>query len=108
MRKGDNKLFLDLDKLSTMLNLRRCGTAYDTLALYYQCDRTSIEEQCKKYGVYPEIEVLGVRAVVKLFLDDIDKDNLWEVDNGMKYNKGRTYEDYLLKQYPHRKIPSYS
>ncbi len=96
MRKGDSKLFRNKQVLCDMLTLRTYNWSFTSLALLFGCDRTSIEDQCKKYGAIPGGEVYTIERIVRDVIKPMT-DTIWEVRNGELVNKGRSYADYLKR-----------
>lgn len=105
MKLGNIKLFRDKFLLSEMLALRYNGWSFTSIAFLFSCDRKSIENQCRKYGIKPMEDVYTIERISNSAIKDLSE-NKWVERNGEKINKGMSYEDYLKKQYPHRKNAS--
>ncbi len=85
-----------------MLSLRVGGWSFTSIAFLFACDRKSVEKQCKKYDAKPEDKVYTIERITIHTIKPILEDK-WIERNGEKVNKGMNYEDYLSRQYPHRK-----
>lgn len=105
MRTGDKKIFIDQDKLYQLVNLRFGGYSISSLAYIFSCDPSSIRNQCDKYNVVPLEGVYTIERLASSILHEESEDSIWASDeNGIVYNKGRTYQEYLdLSRYPHIK-----
>lgn len=68
MRNGDSKLFLNKPKLSQMLELRLNGYALTSLAILFNCDRSSIAYQCDKFHARPLDQVVTFERILKQVL----------------------------------------
>jgi hypothetical protein len=93
MNYGGDKLFLRKEKLYLLVNLRRTGHTYKSIALFFNCDYSSVKFQCRKYHIEPLDEVYGVQAI----LESIPLPRQHEVReiDGERINVGRSYKDYL-------------
>lgn len=92
MNPGGDKLFLRKEKLYLLVNLRRTGHTYKSIALFFNCDYSSVKFQCQKYHIEPIDDVLGVQAILESFPASQEKTR--EVE-GKRINVGRNYKDYL-------------
>ena len=95
MLKGNTKLFLDKQKLYQMLNLRRNGLTITTLAIMFDCDHTSIQAQCDKYGIHPIDEVYGIERIIAQVIPFYQSQLRFRLVCGEKINIGRSYKEYL-------------
>lgn len=103
MRQGDTKLFKDKQKLYKMVNLRRNGWAFTSLELIFGCSRISIQDQCKKYQIYPLNEVFTIERIISKSFPKADpNERKWAMIGDNKVCLGRTYKEYQEK-YLHRK-----
>lgn len=103
MEKGNKKIFLDKQKLYTMVNLRQVGLATTSLSVIYGVNRSSIENQCDKYDIHPVGETFTIERIVGEVLPQ-PKESSWMVIDGEKINQGKTYKEYLeeSRKYAHR------
>lgn len=99
------RLFLNKKKLLELLTLRRSGWGITSLALYFNCDESSIRYQCDKYGVSPETKTerkdgrrrtVNVERVIAQTLTYFpQKMDRWVTVAGEKRAVGKTYKEYL-------------
>lgn len=91
-------IFADRSKLELMLVLRLSGFTPDTLAFMFGCDESSIKYQCKRNNVKPlggDISInTAIRQILATYLED-----RWEVIDGERINKGRSYADLVKERY---------
>lgn len=121
-----HKLFYDKQKLYTLVNLRRNGYAYTSLALIFKCDVSSVRHQCDKYMVVPEEEIYTIERIATEVITDlsgfttaeritahvlrqlkpyVSQPVRWEEADGTRYAMGKSYQEYLAEAgYPHRKL----
>lgn len=110
MKQGDKKLFLDRDKLTQMINLRRNGLTVTTLAIMFGCDYSSIRAQCDKYGIVPRVDVIyGIERIIAQIIPHYIQSKTFKVVNGEKINLGKSYAEYVTESLAKSKYPySYS
>jgi hypothetical protein len=85
-------VFNDKKKLEEMLNLRKAGWTYQSLAMIYGVDHSSIYGQCKKYGI-PKSPVninLNISSILVLL--------------EIRSKPAKSYSDYLVEE-RHRRFP---
>jgi len=104
MKKGNIKLFKDRWLLADMLALRTQGWSFTSLSILFSCDRTSIENQCKKYMAQPEEQVYTIERITVRVLKPLVADK-WKIVAGERINRGMNYADYLKKIPPRVHIP---
>lgn len=99
MRKNDTKIFLDKQKLTQMLNMRRSGYALTSLAIIFGVDRTSIAYQCDKYLIKPLEETYTLERIIEDVLEQVYKPEpeKFKVIDGHRINLGKTYAEYLAE-----------
>ena len=85
--------FKDKQLLDTMIAMRRQGWTYETLALIFKVDHSSIYKACK---------IRHIRRPQKTLSLDLPN-ILYEV--GIKPPKEKTYQDYLVED-KYRKYPN--
>lgn len=94
MKLGNVKIFKDKSKLYQITNLRINGYALTSLAFLFGCDRSSLGYHFEKYQIVPLVPVHTIeRIAVKAF--PIQPKSVWKEVNGVRYNLGRSYKDYL-------------
>lgn len=111
-KKSGTFIFIDKEKLVEMLGLRRAGWTFVALAEFYNCDRTSIRYQCRKYQIFPtktefisnSSEVfnpkrIATQIVVKIVPHKISN---WVIVDGERINTGKSYADYLKNISPYK------
>lgn len=113
MKKSYNFISKDFNKLLEMLSLRRAGWTFVALADLYNCDRTSLRYQCRKYQVFPDKkiyiknskEVFDPRRISHYIIVELypKKVSNWKVIDGEKINTGKSYADYLASLSPYKK-----
>lgn len=115
LKKIGKFVFSDPSKLLEMLNLRRAGWTFVSLSEYYNCDRTSLRYQCRKYQIFPHktvftfdphhLEVFDPKRITRTILLTIypKEDEKWTLIDGERVNLGRSYTDYLKRVSPYRK-----
>ena len=97
MRKGDKRIFDNKPLLYEMINLRLNGWAYTSLALYFNCDTGTIENQCKKYDIDKATDdIFSIERIISKTIPPIE-DNFIEID-GYRICKGHDYSYYLNHQ----------
>lgn len=102
----------DKNKFIEMLTLRRAGWTFVALAELFDCDRTSLRYQCRKYQVFPtktifiknSNEVFNPKRIAKQIVLEIypKKVSNWVVVDGEKINTGKSYADYLRTVSPYK------
>ncbi len=96
MKKGNKKIFLNKPRLYQMLNLRRNGLALTSLAVIYNCDRTSVAYHCKEYQIAPiDEEVYDLERIISQILPKAPQPT-FKIVNGERINLGKTYKEYLV------------
>jgi hypothetical protein len=98
MTKGKKKLFLDTEKLYTAMTLRRAGWGFEPISIIYECDRSSIRKQARKYIILPEVKYfypqkIALHIVTELNL--IDTKTEWADIQGERVCLGKSYADYI-------------
>lgn len=93
MTRTFKMIFNDKNKLNEMLELRRLGWTYVSLALIYNVDHSSIYAQCKKRHIKCPIRPisLDISALLKNIEVNVPKD--------------KSYKDYL-KEVRNRRFPN--
>lgn len=93
--------------LLEILELRRHGFSLDFLADLYDCDRTSLRYQCRKYQIFPHKtvfvrndkspEIFNPKRIISQIIMEISpkQNSSWILINGEKINTGKSYADYL-------------
>lgn len=112
MRQGDTRKFTDTDKLIELLELRRLGWTLTALAELFDCDRTSLRYQCRKYMVFPpktvfiknSNEVFDPKRIAHQIIIEIEppkppEESKWVEVDGERINIGMSYADYVKKQF---------
>lgn len=98
VRNSYVKVFVDKQKLYEMALLRRMGWTFTALAILYNCDRTSVRDQCRKYCIFPlGEEVFNPERIVTRILvkeNPVSK-TAWTIIDGEKVCLGRSYKDYF-------------
>lgn len=94
MIKGNKKIFLDKEKLYTMVNLRQAGFATTSLSIMFNVNRSSIENQCDKYLIKPLDQTFTIERILSDVLP-MPKESVWMVIDGRKVNQGKNYQDYV-------------
>ena len=69
MRKHDKRVFNKKDKLEKLIELRKEGWTYLSLAFIFGVDHSSIYYECKKYNVDNPTDTInfGPRTVLRIF-----------------------------------------
>ena len=97
MRKNDKKLFLNKESLYTMINLRINGFAISSLALLFNCDPSSIRNQCDRYEIVPLDDIYTIERIIhKTFPKP--SESRWKIVDGERINLGKSYKEYLNKR----------
>ncbi len=83
-----------------MTNLRRQGFSVNYLSSVFHCDKKAIRHQLKKYGVQRWEPVVSPYEGTKLCIKEglknlLAEENKWEIKDGERVNKGRSYAEYL-------------
>lgn len=93
--------------LLEILEFRRAGLSLNFLAELYNCDRTSLRYQCRKYQVFPtktifirndkSSEIFNPKRILHdIILKIIPPENSqWVIIDGERINTGKSYADYL-------------
>jgi hypothetical protein len=96
--------FNDNDKLIEALLLRKDGWTFVALAERYDCDRTTLRYQCRKYQIFPtkktfkknSNEVFDPKRIAAQIIVELQPNQSnWITVNGERINTGRDYKDYL-------------
>ena len=102
MRQGDSKIFeMNKENLYRALNLRRIGWSFSSIATHYGCDRTTVENQCAKYGIVPgDVDVVySIETIIRDTMPE-PPGSQWVVIGGERINRGRSYKDYFKGRTP--------
>ncbi len=112
MRKPRTSISKDKEILLEILDLRRAGWTFVSLAQLYDCDRTSLRYQCRKYQVFPikkiyiknSNEVFDPKRIAFHILQEMypAKVSNWVVVDGEKINTGKSYSEYLAALSPYK------
>ena len=112
VKKQYNLISQDLDKLLEMLSLRRDGWTFVFLAELFDCDRTSLRYQCRKYQIFPikkvftknSKEVFNPKRISHNILIEINpiEPSQWVDVDGERVNTGKSYSDYLKTISPYK------
>lgn len=114
VRVSKPKVFKDTDKLLEMLMFRKTGFSFNFLADYYNCDRTSLRYQCRKYQIFPvkkvqmrndkSPDIFNPRRIATTVIVQIapEKVSNWTVIDGERINTGKSYADYLKANSPYK------
>lgn len=105
MKKAYTFISKDNSTLLEILQLRRVGFSLDFLAELYDCDRTSLRYQCRKYQIFPQKtifiknsdEVFNPKRIANHIILEIypKEESNWTIIDGEKVNTGKSYADYL-------------
>jgi hypothetical protein len=96
MRTGDHKLFAEKPLLYRAVNLRLNGYATTSLALIFNCHRSSIETQLDRYQVTPIGPVYTIERIASDALFHlVPPEPKWEEVDGERISKGKSYKEYL-------------
>lgn len=111
-KKSGTFVFIDKNKLLEMLFLRRVGWTFVSLAELYNCDRTSLRYQCRKYQVFPHKTIyiknsnevfdpkrIATQIIIEMYPQEISN---WTIVDGEKINIGMSYADYLKRLSPYK------
>lgn len=94
MKKGNKKVFTDKNKLYYLLNMRLCGFSYETLAVFFKVDRTSVENQCEKYDINNATKnIYNIQNILKTTFPAPIENKFIDL-GGYRICKGRNYKDY--------------
>lgn len=115
VKKSGTFIFIDKNKLLEMLSLRRDGWTFVALAELYDCDRTSLRYQCRKYQIFPikkifiknSNEVFDPKRIAHNIIIEINpvvENPQWKVVDGERINTGKSYADYLKTISPYKTI----
>ena len=115
MSKETGTIFNDKQKLLEMLSLRSSGYSFNFLSELYNCDRTSLRYQCRKYQIFPlknktikndkSPEIFNPIRIWSSVLIQVApfKVSHWKIIDGEKVNTGKSYADYLANLSPYNK-----
>jgi hypothetical protein len=96
MKQGNHKIFLDRQKLYSLVNYRINGYSIYTLSELFQCDTSSVRYQLDKYGIRPLSQVFTIeRVLAPIIYQSVP--NEWNVIEGIRVNPGHDYKDYLKR-----------
>jgi hypothetical protein len=105
IKKSYNFISKDIDNLLEMLQLRQSGWTFTSLSERYNCDRTSLRYQCRKYQIFPNKtifkrnsnEVFDPKRIAGEIIVVVypQPQSNWIEINGERINTGRDYADYL-------------
>ncbi len=84
-----------------MLNLRLNGFSVETLGIIFNCDHTSVGDQCRKYGIVPVVSVYP-QVVKKRKVFDLKRQMAiilpqLPVPGEERINRGKTYAEYVAE-----------
>lgn len=114
MKKPYTLLSKDIEKLLEMLALRRAGYSFNFLADLYDCDRTTLRYQCRKYQIFPikQIQIPNSKAKEIFNPERIVHDIIititpkqtsnWIIIDGERINAGKSYAEYLRDNSPYK------
>lgn len=114
MKKTYTFISKDPEKLLEILSLRKAGLSLDFIAELYNCDRTSLRYQCRKFQVFPvktifirndkSTEIFNPKRIAHQILMEIAPPVVsnWTMVEGERINTGKSYADYLALS-PYRK-----
>lgn len=85
-------IFKDREKLKDMLEMRKQGWTYESLAIIFGVDHSSIYKACKIRGIVRIKEPISID--LSLILNEL----------GIKPREEKSYQDYLEEQH-RRKFP---
>lgn len=104
-KKSGTFIFIDKNKLLEMLSLRQAGWTFVSLAELYNCDRTSLRYQCRKYMIFPpkkvfiknSNEVFDPKRIAHQIIIQLEPSQVsnWVEVDGERVNTGMNYADYL-------------
>ena len=103
VKKSGAFVFKDNRKLYEAMLLRRAGWSLNALAHLYDCDRTSLRYQVRRFCIFPlEGEVFVPERIVKRIIFEIKpKEIEWTIIDGERVSLGKSYQDYLKEaQFP--------
>lgn len=115
MKKSYTFISKDPNQLLEILSLRRAGISLDFLAELYNCDRTSLRYQCRKYQIFPtktvfirndkSPEIFNPQRIAHQIIITIapSQPSQWTIINGERVNTGKSYADYL-KVSPYKRL----
>jgi hypothetical protein len=115
MKKTYTFISKDPTILLEILDLRRAGLSLDFLAELYNCDRTSLRYQCRKYQIFPmktvfirndkSPEIFNPKRIASRVLIAVapPKASNWTIVDGERINTGKSYADYLKDVSPYKK-----
>lgn len=96
MRKGDHKLFSEKPLLYQVVALRLNGYATTSLAILFNCHRSSVESQLERYAIAPMGQIYAIERIASHALFQlVPPEPKWEDDDGEQISKGKTYKQYL-------------
>lgn len=108
MKKPYTFISKDKDNLIEMLNLRKSGWTFVALSQLYDCDRTTLRYQCRKYQVFPikklhiknSSEVFDPKRIALHIIHELypTVQTNWTIIQGEKINKGKSYAEYLAER----------
>ncbi len=95
MLVGNHKTFVrDKSKLYNLLNLRIVGFSTTTLANLFNVSRRAVYFHLKRYFIEEPTEVYDIQRIIKPLLPQPPEDKWYEVD-GERFNKGKSYDEYV-------------
>lgn len=105
MRKPRTAISKDPQILFEILNLRLAGWTFVAISELYNCDRTSLRYQCRKYQIFPlkkiyiknSNEVFDPKRISSFILSQIYPQPVshWTIIEGEKINVGKSYAEYV-------------
>ncbi len=93
--------------LIAILELRKMGLSLDFIADLYNCDRTSLRYQCRKYQIFPlktifvrndkSPEIYNPKRIASQIILNFAPHEVsnWTIIDGERINTGKSYLDYL-------------
>lgn len=105
MRLGDKRIFNDHQLLYRVVNLRLNGYASTSLAIIFNCHRSSIESQLSKYAIRPVGPVFTIERIASDALHHlVAPEPRWINVEGQNVSMGKSYKDYLRESKQRRII----
>lgn len=107
MKKAYTFISKDPATLLEILSLRRAGFSLEFLAELYNCDRTSLRYQCRKYQIFPiktvfirndkSPEIFNPKRIMSQIIVNFIHHEVsnWTMIDGERVNTGKSYADYL-------------
>lgn len=115
MKKNPTFISRDFETLLEIMELRRMGFSLDFLADLYNCDRTSLRYQCRKYQIFPiktvfirndkSKEIYNPKRIAQEIIIKVkpEDEQQWTIIGGERVNLGKSYADYLKSVSPYKR-----